>query len=88
MFIDIGNGNVIQSSTIIAIIDYELISSSVLLQEMIDKADLQKTLKGPTIHAKSMMVTTEGTYVSALSVATLKKRTSIKATIKHMEDYY
>ncbi|MCF3944015.1 extracellular matrix regulator RemB [Oceanobacillus alkalisoli] len=88
MFIDIGNGNVIQSSTIIAIIDYELISSSVLLQEMVDQAKQEKTLKGPTVQAKSMMVTTKGTYVSTLSVATLKKRTSIKATIKHMEDYY
>lgn len=87
MFIDIGNGNVIQSSDIIAIIDYELISSSLLLQEMVERAKKERKTKGPTVHAKSMMVTTQATYFSTLSVATLKKRTGLKSTIKNLEDY-
>lgn len=87
MFIDIGDENVIQTSNIIAIIDYEFISSSVLLQEMVDRLEEKQRLKGPTVDAKSMMVTIDGAYLSTLSVSTLKKRTGMEATIKNIEDY-
>jgi regulator of extracellular matrix RemA (YlzA/DUF370 family) len=87
MFIDIGNGNVIRTSSIIAIIDYEFISSSVLLQDMINRAKEDNALKGPSVDAKSMMVTTDATYLSTLSVSTLKKRTGIEASIRNTEDY-
>ncbi|MCM3740120.1 DUF370 domain-containing protein [Oceanobacillus luteolus] len=87
MFIDIGNGNVIQTSTIVAMIDYELISSSGLLQEMVNQEKEEENIKGPRRYVKSMVVTTEETYFSTLSIATLKKRTSIKSVIKHIDDY-
>lgn len=87
MFIDIGDGNVIQTSNIIAIIDYEFVSSSVLLQEMVDRTEKNQALRGPTADAKSLIVTTYGAYLSTLSVPTLKKRTGMEATIKNIEDY-
>lgn len=87
MFIDIGNGNVIRSSDIIAIIDYELISSSVILEEMVKREKQEDRLKGPSIQAKSVMITNDYTYYSVLSVATLKKRASIKATMNNLDDY-
>lgn len=87
MFIDIGNGNVICSKDIIAILDYELISSSVILEEMIEREKQDERLKGPSIHTKSVMITKNNTYYSTLSVPTLRKRTSIKATLSNLEDY-
>lgn len=87
MFIDIGNGNVIRSNDIIAIIDYELISSSVILEEMIETEKENNRLKGPSYQTKSVMITKNYTYYSALSVATLKKRTNMKATISNLDDY-
>lgn len=88
MFIDIGNGNVIRSSNIIAIIDYELVSSSVILEEMIEREKQEDRLKGPSVHTKSVMITNNHTYYSVLSVATLKKRASIKATMSNLDDYF
>lgn len=88
MFIDIGNGEMIQSSEIITMIDYELVPSSGLLQEMVTRAKEEKQLKGSVDEAKSLLVTTEGIYLSTLSVPTLKKRTSIKAALKNIEEFY
>ncbi|MHA6252970.1 extracellular matrix regulator RemB [Oceanobacillus sp. CAU 1775] len=87
MFIDIGNGNVISSNDIIAIIDYELISSSIILEEMIDKEKADNRLKGPSIQTKSVLITTGDTFYSVLSVATLKKRTIFSTTFSSLDDY-
>jgi regulator of extracellular matrix RemA (YlzA/DUF370 family) len=87
MFIDIGNGNVIRSVDIIAIIDYELISSSVILEKMIEGEKEDNRLKGPSVQTKSVMITRNYTYYSTLSVGTLKKRASMQATINHLDDY-
>ena len=87
MFIDIGNGNVIRAVDIIAIIDYELISSSVILEEMIKGENEDQRIKGPSIQIKSVMITRNHTYYSTLSVGTLKKRASMQATIDHLDDY-
>ena len=87
MFIHIGNGNVIQSKDIIAIIDCEIISSSVIDEEMMERAKSEKQIKGPTTLAKSVMITNEIIYYSTLSVATLSKRASIKSTIRNLDDY-
>ena len=88
MFIDIGNGEMIQSSEIITMIDYELVPSSGLLQEMVTRAKEEKQLKGSVDEAKSLLVTTEGIYLRTLSVPNLKKRTSIKAALKNIEEFY
>lgn len=87
MFIDIGNGNVIRSEEVIAIIDYELFSSSVILEEMIEREEEEKRLKGPSIQMKSVMITRGKTYYSTLSVATLKKRAIMETTIRNLDDY-
>ena len=88
MFIEIGNGNIIQSSKIVAMIDYELVRSSSSLQEMLDRAKTENKLKGSLEDVKSLTVTTDAIYVSSLSVPTLKKRTSMKAAFKNIEDFH
>lgn len=88
MFIDIGNGTIIQTSKIIVMIDYELVSSSGLLKEMEDKAkETNMLIDCSDDETKSLIVTTESVYLSSLSVPTLKKRTSVKAALKNLEDY-
>jgi regulator of extracellular matrix RemA (YlzA/DUF370 family) len=87
MFIHIGNGNVIRSRNVIAIIDYQFISSSTIMEEMVSEAKRQKKLVGPTVDAKSVMITRETIYFSTLSVTTLKKRASIISTISKLDDY-
>ncbi len=88
MFIDIGNGTIIQTSKIIAMIDYELVSSSGLLKEMEEKAkETNILIDRSDDETKSLIVTTESVYLSSLSVPTLKKRTSVKAALKNLEDY-
>lgn len=87
MFMHIGNDHVISSNDIIAIVDYNLISSSSIMEEMITKSNKQKRVMGPINDAKSVMVTTEIIYYSTLSVATLKKRASMISTISKLDDF-
>lgn len=87
MFIHIGNDNVIRSRDVIAIIDYDLISSSTIMEEMVSEAERHKKIIGPTVDTKSVMITTEIIYYSTLSVATLKKRASMISTISKLDDY-
>jgi len=83
MFIHIGNGNVIQTNDIVSIIDQDIISSSVVMEEMMDNIKMI----GPSEEAKSLVITDDVTYFSSLSVATLKKRASMISTISKLEDY-
>ncbi|MEN2467114.1 extracellular matrix/biofilm biosynthesis regulator RemA family protein [Ornithinibacillus sp. JPR2-1] len=85
MFIHIGNGNVIRSNDIISIVDHNIISSSTIMDEMITAN--QTHIIGPKEGAKSVVITNNQLYFSALSVATLKKRASIKSTISKLDDY-
>ncbi|MFC4024174.1 extracellular matrix regulator RemB [Oceanobacillus longus] len=87
MFIHIGNGNVIQSEEIIAIIDCNLISSSVIIDEMMTASKREKKVIGPKKDAKAVMITKDYIYYSTLSVSTLKKRSSIISTINKLDDY-
>lgn len=83
MFIHIGNGNVIQTNDIVSIIDQDIISSSVVMEEMMNNIKVI----GPSEEAKSLVITDDVTYFSSLSVATLKKRASMISTISKLEDY-
>lgn len=83
MFIHIGNGNVIQTNDIVSIIDQDIISSSVVMEEMMNNIKVI----GPSEEAKSLVITDDVTYFSPLSVATLKKRASMISTISKLEDY-
>lgn len=88
MFIHIGDDHVIQSDDVIGMIDYSLVSSSTINEEML--SELQK--KEQVIIAeddtpKAVVITTEKIYYSSLSVLTLKKRASMISTISNLEDY-
>ncbi|WP_010648916.1 extracellular matrix regulator RemB [Oceanobacillus massiliensis] len=87
MFIHIGNGNVIQSEDIVAIIDCNLLSSSTITEEMMIAAKQKKKVIGPKKDAKALMITKDFIYFSTLSVSTLKKRSSIISTINKLDDY-
>jgi extracellular matrix regulatory protein B len=87
MFIHIGNDNVIRSQDVVAIIDYNLISSSTIMEEMMENAGKEKKVVGPTVEAKSVMITKEIIYYSTLSVSTLKKRASMISTISKLDDF-
>jgi extracellular matrix regulatory protein B len=85
LFIHIGNGNVIRSKDIVSIIDYNIISSSVIVDEMM-RENLDQTI-GSEEGAKSVVITNDHLYWSTLSVATLRKRASMMSTISKLDDY-
>ncbi|WP_026908479.1 extracellular matrix regulator RemB [Paucisalibacillus globulus] len=85
MFIHIGNENVIRSKDIVSIIDYNIISSSTIMDEMMTAN--QAIIIGPVEDAKAVVITNNQLYLSTLSVATLKKRASIMSTISKLDDY-
>jgi extracellular matrix regulatory protein B len=87
MFIHIGNNNVIHSCDVIAIIDYHLISSSTIMEELITESSKQHKIVGPLEAAKSIMITKDLIYYSSLSVSTLKKRASMISTISKLNDF-
>ncbi len=87
MFIHIGNNNAIRSREIITIIDYDVITSSSIMEEMIKNKKEEETVIGPVSNAKSVIITLDKIYYSSLSVPTLKKRSSISAMIKKFENY-
>ncbi|WP_339230802.1 DUF370 domain-containing protein [Oceanobacillus sp. FSL K6-2867] len=87
MFIHIGNDNVIHSDDIVAIIDYNLVPSSTIMDEMMTAAKQKKQIIGPKKSAKSVMITRDAIYYSSLSVSTLKKRSSMISTINKLDDY-
>ncbi|ASK61759.1 DUF370 domain-containing protein [Virgibacillus phasianinus] len=87
MFIHIGNDNVIQSKDVVSIIDRNIISSSSIMEEMIERATKAKLIVTPKEEAKSVVITNDYIYFSSLSVATLKKRASMISTISKLDDY-
>lgn len=87
MFIHIGNDNVIQSKDVISIIDRNIISSSIIMEEMMNNVKSQERVYGPTDEAKSVVITNEQVYFSTLSVSTLKKRASMISTISKLDDF-
>lgn len=87
IFIHIGNGHVIRTKDIIAIIDCDLLSSSSIVDEMIEAWKKVKKVSGPRSKAKAIMLTEDHVYFSSLSVATLKKRSSMISTIDRLDDF-
>ncbi|SET14604.1 protein of unknown function [Salinibacillus kushneri] len=88
MFIHIGEEDVIQSEDVVAIIDCELLTSSTITDEMI-RNQKKRNVVIDTSHdqAKSIVITTNFIYFSNLSVATLRKRSSLNFTLDKLEDY-
>lgn len=86
MFIHIGNGNVIHSQDVIAIIDYQIINSSTMMSEMVDAWKKERQVIGSVKNAKSIMITNDKLYFMTVSVTTLKKRASMIQSISNLED--
>lgn len=80
MFIYIGNDIVIESKSIIAIFDAELIQGSGRLLKNIEEHEKNGTLFGDEKDAKSIVFTDEHVYYSALSTLTLKNRDELYET--------
>lgn len=88
MFIHIGEDHVIESGDVISIIDYELLNSSSIVEEMIQNQRLnQRVFESPNAEAKSIVVTKDYIYFSPLSVFTLKKRANMTSTLNNIEDF-
>ena len=88
MFIHIGDDNVIHSEEVITIIDYNLISSSTINEQMLFNQFKDKKVIDPGQEAaKSVVITKEYIYYSPLSVLTLKKRASMISTISKLDDF-
>lgn len=83
MFIHIGDSNIISTDDIISIVDYNLISSSVIMEELMQ----EKEQVGPKEEIKSVVITQNIAYLSTLAVSTLTKRASLISTINNLEDY-
>lgn len=74
MFIYIGNDHVVESDSIIAILDYELIYSSKRLNEVLDRHREIDQIFGVEEEAKSIIITLDSIYYSPFSTYTLKNR--------------
>ncbi|GAB4072034.1 hypothetical protein GCM10028778_00930 [Barrientosiimonas marina] len=87
MFIHLGNDNVIRSEDVVSIIDYSIVKSSSIMEDMVKKKADQQQIYGPADEAKSVVVTRDTIYYSSLSVPTLKKRSSMSSMISKLDDY-
>ncbi|MDX8045472.1 DUF370 domain-containing protein [Gracilibacillus sp. S3-1-1] len=88
MFIHIGDEHVIQSEDVIGIIDYSLVNSSTINDEMLGELKRKKQIiVSDEELVKAVVITTNKVYYSPLSVLTLKKRASMISTISRLEDY-
>ncbi|WP_208587136.1 extracellular matrix regulator RemB [Gracilibacillus suaedae] len=88
MFIHIGDDHVIQSKDVIGIIDYSLVTSSTINEEMLEELkENQQVVVSEEDVTKAVVITAEKVYYSPLSVLTLKKRASMISTISRLEDY-
>ncbi|KGX85674.1 extracellular matrix regulator RemB [Pontibacillus litoralis] len=88
MFIHIGEEFVLQSDDVIAIIDYDLYSSTTIVEEMVrNQRNNQRVYDALNAEPKSIVITKEYIYFSPLSVVTLKKRANISTTLNKIEDF-
>lgn len=88
MFIHIGEDHVIESEDVISIIDYELLSSSSIIEEMIfNQRKNQRVFESPNYEAKAIVITKDYIYFSPLSVLTLKKRANMTTTLNKLENF-
>ncbi|MFD2658290.1 MULTISPECIES: extracellular matrix regulator RemB [Gracilibacillus] len=88
MFIHIGDDHVIQSKDVIGIIDYSLVTSSTINEEMLEELkENEQVVVSEEDVTKAVVITADKVYYSPLSVLTLKKRASMISTISRLEDY-
>ncbi|RCW64579.1 extracellular matrix regulator RemB [Saliterribacillus persicus] len=88
MFIHIGDDHVIRSEEVVGIIDYAIVNSSTINDQMLTNLHgTEKLINEKTEGVKSIVITTNHMYYSPLSVLTLKKRASMISTISKLEDY-
>jgi extracellular matrix regulatory protein B len=87
MFIHLGEDVVIRSSDVVTILDRQLLTTSEVTNEFIDrykKDGLVVDISGDT--AKSIVVTTDTVYLSPLSSITLKRRAQMTAEFEPLEE--
>jgi extracellular matrix regulatory protein B len=87
LFIHLGEDIVIRSMDVIAIIDHQLLDSSVIIREFLQGQQEEKNIK--TISqgsAKSVVVTTDQVYISPLSSLTLKRRAQMISELERYEE--
>ncbi|RBW69154.1 extracellular matrix regulator RemB [Bacillus taeanensis] len=87
MFIHLGEDVVIRSSDVVTILDRQLLTTSEVTNEFIDrykKDGLVVDISGDI--AKSIVVTTDTIYLSPLSSITLKRRAQMVAGFEPLED--
>lgn len=87
MFIHIGNNNVIRTSSIIAIIDYNLFTSSADTESMLEAEDKNNKVIKIKQTPKSVIITSDLTYHTSLSVLTLQKRSGFDSMIKKVDNF-
>lgn len=88
MFIHIGDDHVIQSKDVVTIIDHNLISSSTIVEEMIqNQRKAKRVIETEEHQAKAIVITNDVIYFSPLSVFTLKKRANMMTTLNKLEDF-
>jgi len=88
MFIHVGEEHVISSDEIIAIIDYSLVSSSTINDELLLALnEKESVIVTDETLTKSVVFTADSVYYSPLSVLTLRKRSSVLSTISRLDDY-
>ncbi|MFC4321684.1 extracellular matrix regulator RemB [Litchfieldia salsa] len=76
MFIHIGENVIIQSDDVVAILDRQLVKSSSIVSEFLEK-QTQPIVELTKIEYKSVVVTVDHIYFSPLSSSTLKKRAQL-----------
>lgn len=78
----------IQSKDVVSIIDYSLLSSSSIVEEMVfNQRKNKRVIETEENAAKSIVITIDYIYFSPLSVYTLKKRANMMSTLNRIEDY-
>lgn len=87
MFIHIGNDHVIRSRDIVTIITFDMIESSIIMENLMEQMGSDNKIKGNFEDAKSIIVTVNQIYYCSLSVTTLKKRSSIRTMLQKFKDY-
>jgi len=83
VFIHIGNESMIQSEQIISIINYDVVSSSHMMEDML--MTHKRNIVGSEKDAKSIIFATDAIYLSALSVDTLTKRVHERETLPNYQ---
>lgn len=87
MFIHIGNDHTIRVERIVAIIDYNLYTSSSQVASLMDAEEKEERIIKIKQTPKSVVITKDLIYFSSLSVYTLQKRAGFGSIIKRNENF-